>query len=225
MTSRMTPGLRVSTGEHTSGSEDDNAGRLAEFGALRQEIERRSNIQHNIFVLQLTSSGVIFSFALARSGEGSPFLLVIPIISFLLCAEYVDQIYGQRIAGEYIKDQLAKNVPGGLGWESWLYHTGYHSKDPDKTKANMTKAIREQFSRSANVDQYRSRAREFSPVRRFCASLITFPFIAAGAVVWTAWNVVWPVHPPAAHVWFLIAWIVDLVFTSGAALMIWRVGP
>lgn len=91
---------------------------MAEFVALRQEIERRNVVQHALFVLQLTASGAIISFALAGSGHVG-FLLIIPISTYMLCARYVEQQYGTQRAALYIKDELATRIPGGLGWEAW----------------------------------------------------------------------------------------------------------
>ena len=93
-------------------------GPLAEFVALRQEVERRNNIQHALFVLQITTAGAVFSFSAASARHGG-FLLIIPISSYMLCARYVDQQYGTQRAALYIKDELSGRVPGGLGWESW----------------------------------------------------------------------------------------------------------
>jgi putative Mn2+ efflux pump MntP len=93
-------------------------GPLAEFSALRQEIERRNLVQHGLFVLQLTSAGAIFSFVLAHK-DHLGFLLIIPISTYMLCARYVEQQYGIQRAAIYIKTELSNRVPGGLGWEAW----------------------------------------------------------------------------------------------------------
>lgn len=108
---------------HSSSAEfkAQSQGPLAEFQALRQEIESRRNIQHNFFALQLTAAAVIFSFALSVKGR-SEFLLMIPISSFMLCAEYVDQENGMNNSARYIKEELGRRVPGGLNWESWLHN-------------------------------------------------------------------------------------------------------
>ena len=95
-------------------------GPSAEFQALRQEIETRRNIQHNLLALQLTAAAVIFSFALSGKGR-SEFLLIIPICSFTLCVGYVYQEYGMNNVGRYIEHELSRCVPGGLNWESWLH--------------------------------------------------------------------------------------------------------
>lgn len=104
-----------------TGEQPISAGPLAEFTALRQEIERRSNIQHNLFALQLTAAAVIFSFALSGTGRAE-LLLIIPISTFMLCGEYADQIYGMNNAARYINGELDPWVPGGLKWESWSHN-------------------------------------------------------------------------------------------------------
>lgn len=93
-------------------------GPLAEFAALRQEIERRNVVQHGLFALQLTSAGAIFSFALSGSGR-SGLLLIIPVSSYMLCARYVEQQLGIQRAATYINTELSQKIPGGLGWEAW----------------------------------------------------------------------------------------------------------
>jgi hypothetical protein len=95
-------------------------GPSAEFDALRQEIESRRNIQNNLFALQLTVAAAIFSFALSGKGHAE-FLLIIPISSFALCAEYAHQETGINNVARYIKEKLSLLVSGGLNWESWLH--------------------------------------------------------------------------------------------------------
>jgi len=50
---------------------------LAEYAALRTEVDRRAAIQWNVLTLQLTSAGVIASLAISRTSEIA-LLLVIP---------------------------------------------------------------------------------------------------------------------------------------------------
>jgi hypothetical protein len=63
-------------------------GALAEFAALRQEIAGRSSAQQNILALQLTTSGALFGFALAKSGRAG-LLLIVPVVSYLLLTRYL----------------------------------------------------------------------------------------------------------------------------------------
>lgn len=169
-------------------------GPLAEFVALRQEIERRSTMQHNLFALQLTASAVLFSFALSRSGR-SGFLLIIPVTTFMLCARYVDQIYGIQNAGRYIREVLDSHVSGGLGWEAWIHAKG------DGRKAG-----------------------QFSQARRVTALIVTFPAVAAGALAWSAPTVFSSVHRLAVdeRSALIVTWVLGLIATIGATQMIWR---
>jgi hypothetical protein len=98
--------------------ENETGGALAEFTALRQEIERRNVVQHALFVLQLTSAGAIFSFALAGEPRAR-FLLIVPISTYMICARYVDQQIGIQRAATYIRTELSPRISGGLGWENW----------------------------------------------------------------------------------------------------------
>jgi hypothetical protein len=184
----------MSTAESEHGQRQAHDGPLAEFVALRQEIDRRSNMQHNLFALQLTASAVIFSFALSRIGR-SGFLLIIPVSTFMLCARYVDQMYGIQNAGRYIRQVLDSRVPGGLGWEGWI-----------RAKGDSRKAA------------------QFSQARRVVALIVTFPAIAVGALAWSAPNVFWPVHRLAADARsaLIVTWVLGLAATIGATQMIWR---
>lgn len=48
---------------------DDSKGALAEFTALRQEIQQRAQMQHQLLSLQLTLSGAVIGFSLSDSGR------------------------------------------------------------------------------------------------------------------------------------------------------------
>lgn len=95
-------------------------GPLAEFGALRQEIERRSTAAHTLMALQLTTAAVVFSFALASPGRGG-LLVIIPFSSYLISTRYTDELHFAFLAAQYITTELAPRIPGGLGWEPWLH--------------------------------------------------------------------------------------------------------
>jgi uncharacterized membrane protein len=92
---------------------------LAEFSALRAEILARQGFQHTIMALNLTLTGAIFGFALARPGQLLA-LLIVPLIAFMLCGRYITQDYGIEEIGRYIRKDLAKKVAGGLGWEDFI---------------------------------------------------------------------------------------------------------
>jgi hypothetical protein len=188
----------MSTVGHTRGNQQPHDGPLAEFVALRQEIDRRSTIQHNLFALQLSASAVIFSFALSQTGR-SGFLLIIPVSTFMLTARYVDQMYGIQNVGWYIRHVLAPKIPGGLEWEEWIHGEG-----------------------DAGATPHRSRAAQFSHTRRRAALVVSFPAIALGALVWSAPTVFWLTHrlPVDERSALIVTWILGLAATISALQMI-----
>jgi hypothetical protein len=91
---------------------------LAEYGSLRTEILQRSNMQWNIFALQLTAAGVVFSFALSNPSH-TGFLLILPVVSYVLAGRYVSQSLGIQKAALYIREVLEVKTGGELNWETW----------------------------------------------------------------------------------------------------------
>src|SRR3569623_2109612 len=61
---------------------------LAEFSALRAEIERRAGVQWNVFALQVTTAGAISSVALSRATNAA-LLLLIPLSSYMFGSRYI----------------------------------------------------------------------------------------------------------------------------------------
>jgi hypothetical protein len=98
---------------------DGFEGPLAEYNALRVEIDMKMKSQQQIVSLQLTLVGAAFGFVVSQR-VSTVFLLVVPIISYLLCGQWVSQHHGIVRVSEYIRDELDRRVPGGLGWERWL---------------------------------------------------------------------------------------------------------
>jgi hypothetical protein len=94
-------------------------GPLAEFSALRDEIQERVKAQQQILTLQLTISGGVFGFAISQRGM-TALLLIVPLSSYLLCGRLVAQHFGTIRVAQYIAEELDGRVPGGLGWERWL---------------------------------------------------------------------------------------------------------
>lgn len=94
-------------------------GPLAEFAALRDEIQERVRAQQQLMSLQLTGSAAVFGFALTQSGKAI-LLLIVPISSYLLCGRLVAQHFGTLRVAKYITEELSEQVPGGLRWEQWL---------------------------------------------------------------------------------------------------------
>lgn len=94
-------------------------GPLAEFVALRQEMDSAGQRQLQVSALQLTVVGAVFSFVVSRRNlEG--LMLIIPFSSFILCGRALDTHYGAQRRGRYIREFLAYRIPGGLHWEGWI---------------------------------------------------------------------------------------------------------
>ncbi|GAM44612.1 hypothetical protein KP696_33260 [Nocardia seriolae] len=92
---------------------------MAEFAALRAEIDTRISLQQAILVLQLTTAGAIFSFALSNPSR-TRFLLILPLTTYALCARHSLHHFGIVRLGTYIRESLSRRVPGELQWEDWL---------------------------------------------------------------------------------------------------------
>jgi hypothetical protein len=91
---------------------------LAEYSALRAEVDRRANVQWNVLALQISSAGVIASLAISRVADIA-LLLVIPLSSYMLGSRYILHDYHIKLISRYIRDSLSGRLQGHLAWESW----------------------------------------------------------------------------------------------------------
>jgi hypothetical protein len=89
---------------------------LAEFTALRTEALQAFSAESNIVALQITVTGVLFSFAL--TSHRTAFLLIVPAISYVLSGRYLRNERVFSLIGKYIRLDLSRRVPG-LGFEEW----------------------------------------------------------------------------------------------------------
>lgn len=94
-------------------------GALAEYAALRQEVDSRWSRAHNLLTTQLTVCGAVFGLTLASQGQVRV-LLVVPLISYLLCARFYSQVLAIHRITVYIRSRLSPRVHGGLRWEEHL---------------------------------------------------------------------------------------------------------
>jgi IPT/TIG domain len=91
---------------------------LAEYSALRSEVDRRANVQWNVIALQITSAGVIASLAISRVADIA-LLLVIPLLSYMLGTRYILNAYHINLITSYIRYSLSVRLQGHLAWEGW----------------------------------------------------------------------------------------------------------
>ena len=163
-------------------------GALAEFTALRTEILHRMTMRWNIFALQLTASGVIFSFALSAESRIG-FLLIIPVISYALSMRYeINQSVTEYI-GKYIRDELDQHAHEELRWERH-----YHS---DRESRSVFRTIL-----SALLDP----------------NFLTFTGVSVIAIVWvkpSVWNFQSELIAEQRNlqIGFMIVWWLDVVLT------------
>jgi hypothetical protein len=101
------------------GNVEGYEGPLAEFVALRGELLQYSQHQNQLFALQLTLAGAVFSFAISQP-RLIGVALVVPVASYLLCLRYLTRSRLIHEMARYIQEDLSARVPGGLRWEDWL---------------------------------------------------------------------------------------------------------
>ena len=91
---------------------------LADYSALRAEVERRANVQWNVFALQVASAGAIGSVALSTTSNIA-LLLLIPLASFMLGNRYILHDYHIKLIHRYISDSSSPRLHGNFKWEQW----------------------------------------------------------------------------------------------------------
>jgi hypothetical protein len=103
-----------------SGAEEHGeAAALAEFTALRAEVLQMKQIQWAILAFQLGATGVVVKLAL--SPHRTAWLLIVPLLSYVLVAQYLRCSDGLDRISAYIRDDLNPRVSGHLQWEEWKY--------------------------------------------------------------------------------------------------------
>jgi hypothetical protein len=91
---------------------------LAEYGALRTELERRANIQWNVVALQVSSAGVVASLAISETSYNAV-LLLLPLSSYVFGSRYVLHDFHIKLINRYIQDSLSNRLGGNLQWQDW----------------------------------------------------------------------------------------------------------
>jgi hypothetical protein len=92
----------------------------AEFSALRDEILKRSELQHQFVSFALIAAGTFLTVGL-QANAPVLVLLLYPALAVFLAAGWAQHDFRKGQIGAYIRDSLEKRVVG-LGWESHLSH-------------------------------------------------------------------------------------------------------
>src|SRR5256885_4130513 len=91
---------------------------LAEYGALRTEVERRATAQWNVFALQLASAGAIASVAISAASNFA-LLLLVTLSSYLFGSRYILHDFHIKLIRRYVRESLAGRLDGHIQWETW----------------------------------------------------------------------------------------------------------
>jgi hypothetical protein len=100
------------------GKEPPSPAKLAEFTSLRAEMDRRANVQWNVFALQITSVGAIAGLAITSTSNYA-ILLLIPCSSYMLGGRYILHDFHVKLIQKYISDSLSPQLGGELRWDTW----------------------------------------------------------------------------------------------------------
>lgn len=101
-----------------AGSELSSQVMLAEYTTLRAEMDRRANVQWNVFALQMGSAGVIASLAISHVSDIA-LLLLIPLLSYMLGSRYLLHQEHINLISDYVRTSLSDRLQGQLQWEAW----------------------------------------------------------------------------------------------------------
>lgn len=86
---------------------------IAEYSSLREEILRRTEIQHQIMLAALVAAGTFFTIGVQDDQE--LVLLLQPIMALFLFVGWAQHDIGILLIGQYIYAQV--ELSGGLQWE------------------------------------------------------------------------------------------------------------
>jgi hypothetical protein len=92
---------------------------MAEYGALRAEILKRSETQHQLISLALIASGSLL--AIGSQGATTA-LLAYPVLSLFLAVSWAQQQKVILRISQYIREHIeSEMLPAGQGWETSVF--------------------------------------------------------------------------------------------------------
>jgi hypothetical protein len=91
---------------------------LAEYTALRAEMERRANIQWHVLALQTTSAGAVAGLAIS-SVSNPALLLIIPLFSYMFGSRYILHDFHIKLIQQYVRTSLSGRLHDRLEWDRW----------------------------------------------------------------------------------------------------------
>ncbi len=159
---------------------------LAEYAALRSELERRASIQWNVVALQVSSAGVVASLAISKTSYNA-LLLILPLSSYVFGSRYILHDFHMKLIDRYVQESLSRRLGGNLQWQAWKVNESKRatigSTAPPAVKWNVFQPTRLTFEGVA-----------------FLALLAA---LLAGIVAWTDTSPAWYDLSGLALLWLL----------------------
>src|SRR5579859_1346774 len=93
---------------------------IAEYNALREEILKLCELQHQIIALALLSFGTLMGVGLQSTNTNSSIILIYPVLALFLAAAWLTHAYGIDMLGHYIENHIETHpeVKKSIQWES-----------------------------------------------------------------------------------------------------------
>ncbi|HEV2662040.1 MAG TPA: hypothetical protein VGU68_15630 [Ktedonobacteraceae bacterium] len=90
---------------------------IAEFTALRDEVTKLTDLQHQLFSIALLSFATLMGAGIQF--KITPLLLIYPILAVFLNAAWFNHAYGIDMLGHYIQNHIENKVgTENIGWEN-----------------------------------------------------------------------------------------------------------
>lgn len=157
---------------HEIPTDDMSVSHLAQFNALRDEIIKRAEFEHQLIALTLAAAGTLAAVGLTVDGS-SLALLVYPVLTAFISIGWLFNNFRIQQMGYYIREKL-EPAYSGLGWEQFL-----KSKASDKVRPGNTGLWRKWLSPQT------------LPIGIFCVSPLVFLILALPQLA-----LCWPVPDP-----------------------------
>jgi len=105
----------------STGSKEPRDFLIQEYNALRAEILKRTEIQHQLLSLSLIASGTFLTIGFKPDGGSPTVVLAYPLVAMFLSLAWCQSDVVIRQIGTYIRMSIEeKEFPGGKGWEAHL---------------------------------------------------------------------------------------------------------
>jgi hypothetical protein len=151
---------------------------LAEYGALRAELDRRATLQWNVVALQISSAGIVVSLAISKTSL-HPLLLLLPLSSYVFGSRYILHDYHIKLVERYIRRSLSRRLDGNLQWEKW------------KRRQTMSPRVRASTPRAVHWNA-------LHPTRLTFEGLAFVALVAAAVAAFVDWRATAPAWHVAA---------------------------